>query len=54
MSETLNLVCSLGKVTFYADPDEEIDYLQSVIAKQEVTEIQPPKNPGKNNHNVEI
>ena len=37
---------------FYQDLDEEIDYLHSVIAKQEVSEIKPPhkqpKHPGKN------
>ncbi|XP_035523944.1 neural proliferation differentiation and control protein 1a [Morone saxatilis] len=33
-----------GKVTFYPDPDEEIDYIHSVIEKQEMREeIQPPK-----------
>ncbi|XP_068561960.1 neural proliferation differentiation and control protein 1a [Cebidichthys violaceus] len=32
-----------GKVTFYPDLDEEIDYLHAVIEKQEVTEIKPPK-----------
>lgn len=32
-----------GKVAFYPDPDEEIDYLHAVIEKQEVTEIKPPK-----------
>ncbi|XP_032394945.1 neural proliferation differentiation and control protein 1a isoform X1 [Etheostoma spectabile] len=32
-----------GKVTFYPNVDEEIDYLHSVIEKQEVTEIRPPK-----------
>ncbi|XP_032394946.1 neural proliferation differentiation and control protein 1a isoform X2 [Etheostoma spectabile] len=30
-------------VTFYPNVDEEIDYLHSVIEKQEVTEIRPPK-----------
>uniref|UniRef100_A0A3Q3XGN3 Uncharacterized protein n=1 Tax=Mola mola TaxID=94237 RepID=A0A3Q3XGN3_MOLML len=34
------------KVTFFPDPDEEIDFLQSIIAKQQVTEIQRPKSPG--------
>lgn len=52
MSETLNLVCSSGKVTFYPDLDEEIDFLHSVIEKQEVSEIRQPKkqskHPGKN------
>ncbi|KAK9532708.1 hypothetical protein VZT92_010082 [Zoarces viviparus] len=32
-----------GKVAFYPDPDEEIDYLHAIIEKQEVTEIKPPK-----------
>ncbi|XP_044030573.1 neural proliferation differentiation and control protein 1a [Siniperca chuatsi] len=36
-----------GKVTFYPDLDEEIDYLHSVIEKQEVTEIKPPKKQSK-------
>uniref|UniRef100_A0AAQ4Q9B3 Neural proliferation, differentiation and control, 1a n=1 Tax=Gasterosteus aculeatus aculeatus TaxID=481459 RepID=A0AAQ4Q9B3_GASAC len=34
---------SYGKVAFYPDVDEEIDYIHSVIEKQEVTEIKPPK-----------
>ncbi|XP_040915290.1 neural proliferation differentiation and control protein 1a [Toxotes jaculatrix] len=34
-------------VTFYPDLDEEIDYLQSVIEKQEVSEIKPPKKLSK-------
>ncbi|XP_071396894.1 neural proliferation differentiation and control protein 1a isoform X2 [Centroberyx affinis] len=32
-----------GKTTFYPDLDEEIDYLHSVIEKQEVSEIKPAK-----------
>ncbi|XP_034403383.1 neural proliferation differentiation and control protein 1a isoform X2 [Cyclopterus lumpus] len=39
-----------GKVSFYPDLDEEIDYIHSVIEKQEVTEIKPPrqsKHPAK-------
>ncbi|XP_070781161.1 neural proliferation differentiation and control protein 1-like [Enoplosus armatus] len=36
-----------GKVAFYPDLDEEIDYLHSVIEKQEVTEIKPPKKQSK-------
>ncbi|XP_037341142.1 neural proliferation differentiation and control protein 1a [Pungitius pungitius] len=32
-----------GKVAFYPDLDEEIDYIHSVIEKQEVTEFKPPK-----------
>lgn len=51
ISDILNLVCFLCKVKFYPDVDEEIDYLHSVIEKQEVTEIRPPKkhskHPGK-------
>lgn len=42
-----DLVCPSGG-TYYVDLDEEIDYLQSVIAKQQVTEGQPPRSPGKN------
>ncbi|XP_034752473.1 neural proliferation differentiation and control protein 1a isoform X2 [Etheostoma cragini] len=34
-------------VTFYPNVDEEIDYLHSVIEKQEVTEIRPPKKHSK-------
>jgi len=37
-------------VVFYPDLDEEIDYIHSVIEKQEVTDIEPPKqskHPGK-------
>ncbi|XP_031133878.1 neural proliferation differentiation and control protein 1a isoform X2 [Sander lucioperca] len=34
-------------VKFYPDVDEEIDYLHSVIEKQEVTEIRPPKKHSK-------
>ncbi|XP_056875066.1 neural proliferation differentiation and control protein 1-like isoform X1 [Takifugu flavidus] len=34
-----------GQSTFFSDPDEEIDFLQSVIAKQEVTELRPVTNP---------
>lgn len=30
---------------YYPELDEEIDYLQSVIEKQEVSEIKPPKRP---------
>ncbi|TNN70742.1 hypothetical protein EYF80_019025 [Liparis tanakae] len=33
------------KVVFYPDLDEEIDYIHSVIEKQEVTDIKPPKQP---------
>ena len=46
----MNLVCSLAKVEFYPDLDEEIDYLRAVIEKQEVTEIKTtkPKQTGKN------
>nr|XP_046231166.1 neural proliferation differentiation and control protein 1a [Scatophagus argus] len=36
-----------GKVTFYPDLDEEIDYLHSVIEKQEVTEVKPPRKTAK-------
>ncbi|KAF1377404.1 hypothetical protein PFLUV_G00200470 [Perca fluviatilis] len=36
-----------GKVTFYPDVDEEIDYLHSIIEKQEVTEIRPPTKHSK-------
>lgn len=32
-----------GKLVFYPDLDEEIDYIHSVIEKQEVTDIEPPK-----------
>lgn len=46
ISETLNLVCSLGQV-FYPDLDEEIDYIHSVIEKQEVIETKPPKKQSK-------
>lgn len=53
MIETLNLVCLLGATAFYVDPDEEIDYLQAIIAKQEVTEVQPPRPPGKTSRNTE-
>nr|XP_019937445.1 PREDICTED: neural proliferation differentiation and control protein 1-like [Paralichthys olivaceus] len=39
-------------VTLYPDLDEEIDFLQSVIEKQEVSEIKTPKkqskHPGEN------
>uniref|UniRef100_A0A3B5KGS6 Neural proliferation, differentiation and control, 1a n=1 Tax=Takifugu rubripes TaxID=31033 RepID=A0A3B5KGS6_TAKRU len=34
-----------GQSAFFSDPDEEIDFLQSVIAKQEVTELRPVTNP---------
>lgn len=36
-----------GKVTFYPGLDEEIDYLHSVIEKQEVTEIKTPRKLSK-------
>lgn len=36
-------MCPLGKVTVYPLLDEEIDYLHSVIEKQELTEIKAPK-----------
>ncbi|KAM3599785.1 uncharacterized protein V6R79_011505 [Siganus canaliculatus] len=36
-----------GKVIFYPDSDEEIDYIHSVIEKQEVSESRPPKQPSK-------
>ncbi|KAM9338087.1 neural proliferation differentiation and control protein 1a [Symphorus nematophorus] len=36
-----------GKVKFYPELDEEIDYLRSVIEKQEVTEIKPPNTQPK-------
>lgn len=45
-AETFRLYSPVEKVTFFPDPDEEIDFLQSVIAKQQVTEIQRPKSPG--------
>ncbi|XP_041816008.1 neural proliferation differentiation and control protein 1a [Chelmon rostratus] len=36
-----------GKVTFYPELDEEIDYLHSAIEKQEVIEIKPPEKQSK-------
>lgn len=36
-----------GKVTSYPGLDEEIDYLHSIIEKQEVTEIKTPKKQSK-------
>lgn len=39
IGETLNLICLLGRGTLYTDLDAEIDYLHSVIEKQEVSEI---------------
>lgn len=44
ITETLNVFCWLGKVRTFTDLDEEIDFLHSIIEKQEVSKIKTTKN----------
>lgn len=48
----LTPVCSSGQSAFFSDPDEEIDFLQSVIDKQEVTALRPVTSPGERAQNI--
>lgn len=38
---------SSGRASLLADLDEEIDFLQSIMEKQTVTEIKPAESPGE-------